>query len=111
MNYRVSLSLWRQASTLSAFEFRLAKLRQRIAIMLCWKSVQLYCREIHTGSRQRAKSAGSLPVPKGAGEQIPSPTTMIETAKLFCVDPQASLSDVLSRIADHKIICIDELLP
>jgi hypothetical protein len=27
------------------------------------------------------------------------------------VDPQASLTDVLSRIADHKITRIDELLP
>lgn len=37
--------------------------------------------------------------------------TLIETAKLNGVDPQAWLSDVLSRIADHKINRIDELLP
>ena len=37
--------------------------------------------------------------------------TMIETAKLNGVDPQARLADVLSRIADHKINRIDELLP
>ncbi len=29
--------------------------------------------------------------------------TLIETAKLSGVDPQAWLTDVLSRIADHKI--------
>ena len=37
--------------------------------------------------------------------------TLIETAKLNSVDPQAWLTDVLSRIADHKINLIDELLP
>ncbi len=37
--------------------------------------------------------------------------TLIETAKLNGVDPQAWLTDVLSRIADHKINRIDELLP
>ena len=37
--------------------------------------------------------------------------TLIETAKLNGVDPQAWLADVLARIADHKINGIDELLP
>lgn len=37
--------------------------------------------------------------------------TLIETAKLNGVDPQAWLTDTLSRIADHKINRIDELLP
>jgi len=37
--------------------------------------------------------------------------TLIETAKLNGVDPQAWLTDVLARIADHKITRIDELLP
>ena len=37
--------------------------------------------------------------------------TLIETAKLNGVDPQAWLTDVLSRIADHKITRLDELLP
>ena len=37
--------------------------------------------------------------------------TLIETAKLNGVDPQAWLTDVLTRIADHKINMIDELLP
>ena len=35
----------------------------------------------------------------------------IETAKLNGVNPQARLTEVLSRIADHKINRIDELLP
>ena len=37
--------------------------------------------------------------------------TLIVTAKLNNVDPQAWLTDTLSRIADHKINGIDELLP
>jgi transposase len=37
--------------------------------------------------------------------------TLIETAKLNGVDPQAWLTDTLRRIADHKINKIDELLP
>jgi hypothetical protein len=37
--------------------------------------------------------------------------TLITTAKLNNVDPQAWLADVLARIADHPINRIDELLP
>jgi len=37
--------------------------------------------------------------------------TLIETAKLSGVDPQAWLTGVLTCIADHKINRIDELLP
>ncbi len=37
--------------------------------------------------------------------------TLIETAKLNGVDPQAWLTDVLARIADHKITRLDELMP
>ena len=37
--------------------------------------------------------------------------THTETAKLNGVDPQAWLTDVLARIADHPIKKIDELLP
>ena len=37
--------------------------------------------------------------------------TLIETAKLNGIDPQAWLTDVLSRIADHKITKLDELMP
>jgi transposase len=37
--------------------------------------------------------------------------TLIETAKLNGVDPQAWLTNDLSIVADHKINRIDELLP
>ena len=37
--------------------------------------------------------------------------TLIETAKLNGVDPQAWLTDLLARIADHKITRLSELMP
>ena len=37
--------------------------------------------------------------------------TLIMTAKLNDVDPQAWLADVLARIADHPVHRLDELLP
>ena len=37
--------------------------------------------------------------------------TMIQTARLNDVDPQAWLADVLARIADHPVGRLDELLP
>ena len=37
--------------------------------------------------------------------------TLIETAKLNGIDPQAWLTDILARISDHKINCIDDMLP
>ena len=37
--------------------------------------------------------------------------TVIETAKLNGLDPQAYLADVFERIHDHKINRLDELLP
>jgi transposase len=37
--------------------------------------------------------------------------TMITTAKLNDVDPQAWLADVLARIADHTIQNLEQLLP
>ena len=45
------------------------------------------------------------------GNSMAIAITLIETAKLNKVDPQAWLTDVLSRIADHKITKLDELLP
>jgi len=48
---------------------------------------------------------------EGGGKSAAITYTLIETAKLNGVDPQAWLTDVLSRIADHKINRIDELLP
>jgi transposase len=48
---------------------------------------------------------------EGGGKSAAIAYTLIETAKLNDVDPQAWLTDVLSRIAEHKITRLDELLP
>ena len=45
------------------------------------------------------------------GERAANIYTLIETAKLNGIDPQAWLSHVLTVIADHPINRIDELLP
>ena len=48
---------------------------------------------------------------EGGGKSAAIAYTLIQTAKLNGVDPQAWLTGVLGRIADHKITLIDELLP
>lgn len=48
---------------------------------------------------------------EGGGKAMAIAFTLIETAKLNDVEPQAWLTWVLDRIADHKINRIDELLP
>ena len=45
------------------------------------------------------------------GKSAASAYTLIETVKLNDIDPQAWLTAVHSRIANHKINRIDELLP
>ena len=45
------------------------------------------------------------------GETLARAMTLIESAKMNGLDPQAYLADVLDRINDHKINRLDELLP
>jgi len=45
------------------------------------------------------------------GERAAAIYSLVETAKLNALDPQAYLREVLMRIADHPINRIDELLP
>ena len=45
------------------------------------------------------------------GERAAAIYTLIETAKLNGVDPQAWLADVLARLPDHPSKRIDQLLP
>ena len=44
-------------------------------------------------------------------ETLARAMTIIETAKMNSLDPQAYLTDVLDRIQDHKINRLAELLP
>ena len=48
---------------------------------------------------------------EGGGKAAAIAYTLIETAKLNDVDPQGWLTDVLGRIADHKMNKVDELFP
>ena len=48
---------------------------------------------------------------EGGGKAAAIAYTLIETAKLNGVDPQAWLTWVLAQIADHKITRLNELLP
>ena len=45
------------------------------------------------------------------GETLARAMTLIESAKMSGLDPQAYLADVLDRIHDHKMNRLDELLP
>jgi transposase len=45
------------------------------------------------------------------GERAAVMYTLIQTARLNNIDPQAWLADVLARIADHRIHSLDQLLP
>lgn len=48
---------------------------------------------------------------EGGGKVAAIAYPLIETARLNGIDPQAWLTNVLGRIADHKITRLDELLP
>ena len=48
---------------------------------------------------------------EGGGKAAAIADTLIETAKLNGIDPQAWLTDTLARISDHKINRIDAYLP
>jgi transposase len=54
-----------------------------------------------------ASAAGS----DRGGERAVAMFTLIETAKLKNVDPQAWLADVLRRINDHPAAKLNQLLP
>ena len=45
------------------------------------------------------------------GQRAAAIYSLIATAKMNAVDPQAWLADVLSRIAEHPAHRIDDLLP
>jgi hypothetical protein len=63
------------------------------------------CARVH--NRKNYLFAGS----DSGGDRAASIYSLIGTAKLNALDPEAYLRDVLTRIADHPINRIDELLP
>lgn len=58
----------------------------------------------------RSKSVAVRRLRRGT-ERAAATVTLIQTAKLNDVDPQAWLADVLARLAEHPIQRLDELLP
>jgi transposase len=63
--------------------------------------------ELATGGRRNWTFAGS----DEGGRRAAAIYTLIATAKLNDVDPQAWLADMLARLQDHPAKCIHELLP
>ena len=61
--------------------------------------------------RQHGHGTNLLVGSEGGGKSAAIAYTLIQTAKLNGVDLQAWLTNVLGRIADHKITRIHELLP
>ena len=72
---------------------------------------QQHRRAIHAAHRPGQKELSLHGVSEGGGKSAAIAFTLIETAKLNGVDPQAWLTDVLDRIAEHKITKLDELMP
>jgi transposase len=76
------------------------------------------CLEVDNNSAERAMKPIALGRKNylfvgsaGGGKSAAIAYTLIESAKLNSIDPQAWLTHVLGCIADHKITRIDELLP
>jgi hypothetical protein len=61
--------------------------------------------------RSRVPDTRHHDVASDRGGERAAVMTLIQTAKLNDVDPQAWLADVLARIADHKITHLADLLP
>jgi transposase len=87
-----------------------------------WKALTRYCDdgriEIDNTAAERALRAVALGRKNflfagsdSGGERAAAMYTLIGTAKLCGLDPQAYLQYVLEHIAEHPINCIDKLLP
>lgn len=87
-----------------------------------WSSFTLFLDDGRVAIDNNAAERGMRPIGVGrrnwlfagsdtGGETLARAMTVIETAKMNGLDPQAYLTDVLSRIYDHKINQLDELLP
>lgn len=87
-----------------------------------WPSFTLFLEDGRVAIDNNAAEPGMRPIGVGrrnwlfagsdtGGETLARAMTIIETAKMNGLDPQAYLTDVLSRIHDHKINKLDELLP
>lgn len=87
-----------------------------------WKSLCLFLEDGRVAMDNNAAERALRPIGIGrknwlfagadtGAETLARAMTIIETAKMNGIDPQAYLADVLERIHDHKINRLDELLP
>ena len=87
-----------------------------------WSSFCLFLEDGRVAIDNNAAERGLRPIGVGrrnwlfagshaGGETMARALTLIESAKLNGLNPQAYLTDVLARINDHKINRLDELLP
>ncbi len=87
-----------------------------------WPSFTLFLEDGRVAIDNNAAERGMRPIGVGrrnwlfagsdiGGETLARAMTIIETAKMNGLNPQAYLADVLSRIHDHKINRLEELLP
>jgi hypothetical protein len=78
--------------------------------MVVWPSTTI---RLNAPCAQSALDAriGFLQGADTGAETLARAMTIIETAKLNSIDPQAYLADILDRIHDHKINRLNELLP
>ena len=87
-----------------------------------WQAQTRYLRDGHLEISNNAAERAIRPLALGrknwifagsdsGGERAAAMYSLIETAKLNGLDPEAYLRDVLGRIADHPINRIAELLP
>jgi transposase len=104
--------LSRKSDTTAAIRYALSR----------WNALMRYCDdgriEIDNNAAERALRAVALGRKNylfagsdRGGERAAAIYGLIGTAKLNGVDPEAYLREVLTRIADHTINCINELLP
>ncbi len=87
-----------------------------------WPSFEFYLEDGRIGIDNNPAERAMRPIGIGrknwlfagsdsGGETLARAMTLIETAKMSGLDPQAWLADILDRIHDHKINRLDELLP
>lgn len=87
-----------------------------------WPSFTLFLTDGRVAIDNNAAERGMRPIGVGrrnwlfagsdtGGETLARAMTIIETAKMNGLDPQAYLADIFDRIHDHKMNRLDELLP
>ena len=87
-----------------------------------WPSFTLFLDDGRVAIDNNAAERGMRPIGVGrrnwlfagsdtGGETLARAMTVIETAKMNGLDPQAYLTDILNRIHDHKMNRLDELMP